>query len=303
MVRSPFPVFLLLAASALGQPIGTRVDIGDRSLHIVCMGQGPHTVVMESGVATAFYEWWLVQSALKNELRTCSYDRAGFGWSDPTPSRSVAGYVDDLHELLRRNGEKPPFILVGHSMGGPFVERYYWRYPSEVAGLILVDPANAEAGFTAIPEYKQAAATQRAKRTKEMEAWREKNAWPKQTFPSQLPSDLRSRLVEASASRNWWEARFAEGSLPDLEISTTPEQRKIRVPLVIIGAKSRNPSGWSDEMTDRFRKHMREEQDEIASRSPDAVRIEVDTGHDVPMEAPGVIVKQIQLMASHVWGR
>jgi pimeloyl-ACP methyl ester carboxylesterase len=63
-----------------------------------------------------------------NEIRTCSYDRAGFGWSDPLPSRSVAGYISDLHELLRRSGEKPPFILVGHSMGGSFMQRYYWLF-------------------------------------------------------------------------------------------------------------------------------------------------------------------------------
>src|SRR5581483_6856879 len=153
-----------LTVGSTADPVGKRVDIGGRSLHIVCMGQGPHTVVMESGVATGFYEWWLVQTALQKEIRTCSYDRAGFGWSDPTPSRSVSGYVDDLHELLRRSGEKPPFIFVGHSMGGPFVERYYWRYPSEVSGMILVDPANVEAGFTAIPEYKTTAAAYRAKR-------------------------------------------------------------------------------------------------------------------------------------------
>jgi pimeloyl-ACP methyl ester carboxylesterase len=301
MVRIVPPFLLLVTLSALGQPVGRRIDIGGRSLHIVCMGQGAHTVVMESGVATAFYEWWLVQTALQKELRTCSYDRAGFGWSDPTPSRSVAGYIDDLHELLRRSGEKPPFILVGHSMGGPFVERYYWRYPSEVAGMILVDPANVEAGFTSTPEYKQAAAAYRAKRTKEMDEWRAKNNWPKQTFPAELPADLRTRLAASSASRNWWEARFAEGALPDLEVSMTPEQRKIRVPLVIVEAKWRNPSGWSDEVTERFRKHMREEQSEIASRSPDTKIVEVDTGHDVPMEAPDVVANEIRQMAHRVW--
>jgi len=296
------PAFLVLATlSVLGQPVGTRVDIGGRSLHLVCMGHGPHTVVMESGAASAFYEWWLVQTALKDEIRTCSYDRAGFGWSDPTPARSVAGYVEDLHELLRRSGEKPPFLLVGHSMGGPLVERYYWKYPTEVAGLILVDPSNAEAGFTSTPEYKEAAAAHRAKRTKEMEEWRAKNNWPKQTFPSQLPADLRARLVEASASRNWWEARFAEGALPDLDVRMTPEQRKINVPLTIIAAKTRNPPGWSDEVTQRFQKHWREEQDDIASRSPHTKVVELDTGHDVPMEAPRVIVEEIRLMARHVW--
>jgi pimeloyl-ACP methyl ester carboxylesterase len=180
------------------------------------------------------------------------------------------------------------------------VERYYWRYPSEVAGMILVDPANAEAGFTSTPEYKSTAAAYRAKRTKEMEEWRATNAWPEQTFPKQLPADLRSRLVAASASRDWWEARFAEGALPDLEVSMTSAERKINIPLVIIRAKGRNPPGWSDEATERFRKHWREEQDEIASRSTHAKVVEVDGGHDVPIEAPEVIVNEIRAMARQV---
>src|SRR3954453_16661925 len=92
---------LLLTCAASAAPVGKRVDIGGRTLHIVCMGEGPRTVLMESGAAEGFYEWWLVQSALKGEIRTCSYDRAGFGWSDPPSSeRSVANYISDLHELL-----------------------------------------------------------------------------------------------------------------------------------------------------------------------------------------------------------
>lgn len=105
MRGAPATFMLFMAVSGAAQPIGKLVDIGGRSLHIVCMGSGPHTVVMESGAAVGFYEWWLVQSALRDDIRTCSYDRAGFGWSDPPPSRSIAGYVKDLHELLQRRGE------------------------------------------------------------------------------------------------------------------------------------------------------------------------------------------------------
>jgi len=301
MPRALAAVLLFTACAAVGAPIGKRVDIGGRSLHIVCMGEGPHTVVMESGAAVGFYEWWLVQNALKNRVRTCSYDRAGFGWSDPPPSRSVAGYISDLHELLRLNGEKPPFILVGHSMGGSFVQRYYWRYPSEVAGIIAVDAANLESSQPKLPEYQQAAAAHRARRIKEMEEWRATDKWPKQQFPTELPSDLRAKLVAASASRNWWEARFAEGSLPDLEVALTPEQRRIQVPLVVIAAQARKPDGWSDEATERLRKHSLEGQEEIASRSPQSKIVHTTSGHDVPIEAPDVVVNEIAIMARQVW--
>jgi pimeloyl-ACP methyl ester carboxylesterase len=295
-------VLVFAAFSALGEgPVGERVDIGGRSLHIVCMGKGPHTVVMESGAAVAFYEWWLVQTALRDEIRTCSYDRAGFGWSDPPPERSVAGYVADLHELLRRNGEKPPFILVGHSMGGSVVQRYYWQYPTEVAGFIAVDPPNLESSQPRVPEYQQAASAHRARRTKEMNEWRANNNWPKQEFPSELPEDLRSRLVAASASRNWWEARFGEGALPDLDVAMTAEQRRIGVPLVIIAARWRNPPGWSNEATERQRKHLLEGQEEIAARSPQSRIVRTNAGHDVPIEMPGVVIAEIKALARQVW--
>lgn len=299
--------FLLLIATLLSssafavEPVGQRVDIGGRKLHLVCMGQGPHTVVLESGAALGFYEWWLVQNALKAEMRTCSYDRAGFGWSDPRDTRSMAGYVDDLHELLHRSGEKPPFLLVGHSMGGSLVQRYYWKYRSDVAGIIAVDPANLESSQPKLPEYQEAAALHRARRTKEMEEWRKTNRWPKQDFPPQLPATLRSKLVAASASREWWEARFAEGALPDLDVRMSAEERSIGVPLVVIAARAKRPDGWSEEAVERMRKRSLEGQQEIVSRSTHSKLIFTDAGHEVPLEDPDIVVREIRAMTADVW--
>jgi pimeloyl-ACP methyl ester carboxylesterase len=292
-------IFLLVALPLFADPIGTLVDIGHgRKMHLVCFGSGSPTVVMESGAAEGFYTWWLVQQQLRGEMRTCSYDRAGFGWSDPPPSRSIANYVDDLHALLMAAGEKPPFILAGHSMGASIVQRYYWRFPSEVAGIILVDPANDEGGFPHFPAMQQAVAENRARRTKEMDEWRAKNSWPAQSFPSELPKDLHDKLVAASASRNWWEARFGEGALPDLEPVMTPEQRHIAVPLVVITAgKPAKPPNWSDETQAAFQARWIAMQDEIASRSPKSKRVLAPASHRVQLEAPSFVSDQIRALA------
>jgi len=284
------------------QPTGRLVDIGNnRHLHLVCVGTGSPTVVMESGAAEGFYPWWLVQTRLRNEIRTCSYDRAGFGWSDPTPSRSVSGYVDDLHALLAAAGEKPPFILVGHSMGGALVQRYYWRYPNDVAAIIAVDPQNAEASFAPSPEMLEVVKAHRTRRTKEMEQWRATNKWPAQEFPSQLPPDLRAKLVAASASRNWWEARFAEGALPDLDVAMTPEERRINVPLVVITAtKWQKPDIWSDEVFARYQKRWRAMTEEIASRSKDGKIVEAATSHSVQLDDPDVVANEIRRIRMRV---
>ena len=291
-----FFCLLFCASGVAAQPVGRLVDIGGgRRLHIVCMGSGVPTVVLESGAAEGFYSWWLVQSRLKDEVRTCSYDRAGFGWSDPTPARSMSGYVDDLHALLAAAGEKPPFILAGHSMGGSLVQRYAWRYPKEVAAIVTIDAANSEASFPPFGPMHDVVAEHRARRTKEMEEWRATGKWPVQQFPAQLPADLRARLVAASASRNWWEARFAEGALPDLEVAMTPDERRLHVPLtVIVATRSTKPPAWSDDVFAAYQKRWRAMQEEIASRSADSRLIEAATSHSVPTEDPGLVAGEIR---------
>jgi pimeloyl-ACP methyl ester carboxylesterase len=300
-VRKAILATLLLAATAtLGEeppPIGTLVDIGGRKLHLVCMGSGSPVVIFESGAAEAFYSWWLLQQELRKDLRTCSYDRAGFGWSDPPPARSVASYVEDLHALLRKAGEKPPFILVGHSFGGTIVQRYYWRYPKEVAAIIGLDPSNAEADFPPFPAYKEAARAHRARRTREMEEWRAKDTWPVQGFPDQLPEDLRKKLIAKSPSRNWWEARFGEGDLPDAMFPLPPEKRKVGVPLWIITAtRSTKPDGWSDETFAAWREHYRLMHEELISRSTRGKRIDAPTSHSVQLDAPAFVADHIRAM-------
>jgi len=301
MRKLAFLALLLVASTLFAEeeaPIGALVDIGGRKLHIVCMGSGALTVVFESGAAEGFYTWWMVQQQLRAEMRTCSYDRAGFGWSDPPPSRSVAGYVEDLHALLAKAGEKPPFLLVGHSFGGTIVQRYYWRYPKDVAAIIGVDPSNAEADFAPFPAYKEAAKAHRTRRIKEMEEWRAKDNWPVQSFPDELPEDLREKLIAKSPSRNWWEARFGEGDLPDGKISLSPEQRKIGVPLWIITATAATqPSGWSQETFDAWREHIRRMHDELVSRSARGKRIDAPTSHSAQLDAPGFVADQIRAMA------
>ena len=292
---------LLLAGTASGAeappPVGALVDIGGRKLHLVCMGSGSPTVIFESGAAECFYSWWNLQQELRNDLRTCSYDRAGFGWSDPPPARSVAGYVDDLHALLGKAGEKPPFLLVGHSFGGTIVQRYYWRHPEDVAAIIGLDPSNAEADFPSFPAYKEAAKAHRARRTGEMEEWRAKDNWPVQSFPDELPDDLRERLIAKSPSRNWWEARFGEGDLPDAMLPLTPEQRKIGVPFwVITATRSTTPPGWSQETFTAWRDHIRRMQDELVSRSARGKRIDAPTSHSVQLDAPEFVADQIRAM-------
>lgn len=118
------------------------VDIGGRKLNLHCRGQGEPTVVMEGGGFDWSLTWALVQPAVATRTRTCSYDRAGLGFSDPSPRPPTPAHVvEDVHRLLAGAGIEGPVVLVGHSLGGFNMKLYAATYPEQVAGLVLIDPS------------------------------------------------------------------------------------------------------------------------------------------------------------------
>src|ERR1043166_4963557 len=122
---------------------GRLVDIGGGGLHLNCTGDARParpTVILEAGIGDFSVEWSLVQPEVAGFARVCSYDRAGDGWSDLGPHpRTMHQIVYELHTLLERAGERPPYVLVGHSYGGWLVRLYQATYPADVAGMVLVE--------------------------------------------------------------------------------------------------------------------------------------------------------------------
>src|SRR5215212_3031809 len=124
-------------------PPGQLVDVGGYRLHINCTGTGSPTVVIESGWGDSSAAWGWVQPEVAKTTRVCTYDRAGMGWSEPSPEpRTAREFAKELHTLLAKANEPGPYVLVGHSMGGYTVRVYAHDYPEEVIGLVLIDPQN-----------------------------------------------------------------------------------------------------------------------------------------------------------------
>ncbi|QEH77827.1 alpha/beta hydrolase [Sphingomonas sp. C8-2] len=118
------------------------VDIGGRKLNLFCMGAGPRTVLFDAGGSDWSVIWALVLPEVAKHARACAYDRAGLGYSDPAAGpRSPIAIVEDLHALIRAAGIETPLVLVGHSLGGFHTKLYARLYPEDVAGLVLIDPA------------------------------------------------------------------------------------------------------------------------------------------------------------------
>jgi pimeloyl-ACP methyl ester carboxylesterase len=102
-------------------------------------------VIFDAALGGSSLSWSLVQPAIARITRACSYDRAGFGWSDAGPMPRTAGRMaDELHQLLRVAAIPRPYILVGHSFGGLVMRLLTSRYPDDVAGLVLIEPAIPE---------------------------------------------------------------------------------------------------------------------------------------------------------------
>ena len=124
-------------------PPGRMVDIGGRSLHLNCKGKGSPTVILMAGGGGFSIDWALVQPKVAESTRVCSYDRAGLGWSDPGPAEdSVEETVSDLHALLQASDERGPYVLVGASIGGIFIQAYQRAFPKEIAALVFSNSSN-----------------------------------------------------------------------------------------------------------------------------------------------------------------
>ncbi|HEX6698553.1 MAG TPA: alpha/beta fold hydrolase, partial [Solirubrobacteraceae bacterium] len=110
-------------------------------LFLDCRGDGPRTVVLDSGLGVdANATWAGVRPAVARFARVCQYDRAGMGASPPGPRpRTSQRMVDELHALLRAAGVRPPYVLVGASFGGLNAQLFASEHPREVAGVVLVD--------------------------------------------------------------------------------------------------------------------------------------------------------------------
>ena len=124
---------------------GELFDVGGHRLHLHRVGTGGPAVVVETGFGATSIGWRAVAEELSVRTTVCLYDRAGYGWSDAGPRpRSGDRIADELRTLLDRAGIRPPFVLVGHSLGGLYVRTFALRHPDDVGGIVLVDPAHED---------------------------------------------------------------------------------------------------------------------------------------------------------------
>jgi pimeloyl-ACP methyl ester carboxylesterase len=121
-------------------PRGQLYTINGRQMHIVCMGEGSPTIILQAGGGAESLWWYRIQRQLAEHTQVCAYDRAGLGWSEvaSTP-RDPITIVGELHALLEAANVQPPYVMAGHSYGAILARIYATQYPQEIVGIALVD--------------------------------------------------------------------------------------------------------------------------------------------------------------------
>ncbi len=272
------------------------VDVGGFRMHLVCEGEGSPAVILEAGSADLWTTWYRVQPELARTTRVCSYDRAGIGYSDPGPlPRRRRRMVEELRTLLARAGVLPPYVVVGHSFGGPNMRLYTALHPEEVVGLVLVEPAHEDHWKKAPREFWQRHVTQMEEERRQAEsAERGEPMPPIVDVPGELPLRVRRQIATVSRRPAWYIASYQESLVADdsaKEFTGLP--RMLDVPMVVLSAGERQRPDWrSPELHERWVRIAREMQDDLASRSTRSRHLVVEgAGHYIPWDRPEVVVE------------
>jgi pimeloyl-ACP methyl ester carboxylesterase len=298
-------------------PPGRLVEVHGAVRHLHCTGSGSPTVVLESGSADFSVIWALVQPGVARFTRTCSYDRAGFAWSDPGPApRTPTQLASELHDLLARAGERAPLVMVGHSYGGILVRAYALRYPTEVAGMVLVDTQHENHRFRmngtlhAIRDDAAGVDEPAPQRGTDTVLVRLRQAGVRSTRPPAALEDPLDRLPAAAQSVwTWARGDSAFRIAADLEMqhsaSTFARIHAMRqvnptlfgaLPLIVL-ARSYAPAAELDPLS----RERREQQVDLAKMSSlGEIRFARNSGHNIEIEAPEEVVTAIRDVVTQV---
>jgi pimeloyl-ACP methyl ester carboxylesterase len=271
---------------------GRLFDVGGYRMHLDCTGEGSPVVILESGLGDTYASWRKVQPQIAKFARVCSYDRAGLGYSDssslPRTSKVIAG---ELHALLQSAGIAPPYILVGHSMGGFDVRLYASLYRNEVAGMVLVDASHPDQENRFPPELKN------------MEgSWLREAEFLKYTMPFGVPRLLGlcdQDPVQRAAECNFHTAAESVAELksfPESAAQTAASGSLGDLPLVVLSHDPDKPSSdlpadVAKPVNDAWEK-MQKELSQLSTRGTRVVA--KNSSHYIQMDRPDVVIDAVR---------
>ena len=203
--------------------VGRAVRAAGMRFNLNCSGSTRPTVILESGLGVPSLGWVQIQPQIAKFARVCSYDRAGYGWSDAARGpRTSLQIAKELKALMNAAGESGPYVLVGPSFGGFIIRVYTGLYPADVAGLVFLD-ASHEDQVQRIDEIIPAARPQRSEANQE-----KRNRDQRDLLLSQIKIPLGIERLQSALHREKPEAFF--GFSPELveELNYLDQQLKTK---------------------------------------------------------------------------
>jgi pimeloyl-ACP methyl ester carboxylesterase len=225
---------------------GQLVDVGPYRLHLQCTGSRAPTVVLEPGAGGSAASMGLIAPAVARDSRVCAYDRADRGWSDPAPSPPDGAQIaTDLHALLHNAHVPGPYVLVGHSFGGFYVMTYAARYPSEVAGLVLIDASKASSGPVSPPKAGSYSLLQHATSLVATTSHLGLGRLIAATSSPQLPASYRNDMRATAATGTEMAGVLGEYGVANRSGAEATQLHSLHgKPLVVLTASQGNAPGW-----------------------------------------------------------
>ena len=293
--RAPAPS-APLSFAFLSEPPGRLVRVADARLHLDCDpgalepgadAPGAPVVLFDSGLGGSALEWLPVRERLVGRAPSCAYDRAGYGWSDPSARpRDAAGLARELDALLEAAGVRRPVILVAHSFGGFVARLLADARPGTVAALVLVDASHeqqfarleAAGGRRMLPRGRQfVISTNRA--------------------PENLPEEIRRKVAAFARMRKTYSATHGEmasfrDSAAQVERARARRDAPFPVPVTVIRRGARL---YPEDAPGRLKNDgwIALQEDLAALGTPGRAVVADGAGHHVHVDAPALVAREI----------
>lgn len=281
-------------------PLGQMIDLNGNKTHLWCLGEaqpGQSTVIVEAGIGRTSLDWAHILPLIAPTTQICAYDRLGYGWSSPASTpRSLENLSQELNAVLSKANITAPLLLVGHSYGGAVARQYTSQYPQDVAGLILVDAMHEREWVNATPEEQQYVAQQQGQlmvitflnrfgllRMFGRLLGTEALPVPVTLLEPEHQAAYRAFLLHPTYYETWLQ------EIQALPGTTLPPELPNDLPLIVITAEQ--PAATSD--AEQLHAEL---QKALLTLSANSKQVMADSGHDIPLQHPEIVVNAIQEM-------
>ncbi len=282
-------VVMASPAAQLTSIPGKLVDVGGFRLHIHCVGQGAPAIILDSGVGGFSLEWTRIQDALGRRTRVCSYDRAGYGWSDLGPlPRTSKRIARELHTLLQKADVAGPYILAGHSFGGYNAQLFARNYPDETAGLVLIDASHPEQ-IERLPKRNPGTTKKaRPRSSSHVVSW----FFPHPNFPDENAL-MAQRIMQGWQHKTTWREEMTVFSVSAKQVQTSRPMPEVPV-VVLTRGRSFWPNYANGDETERIWLELQTELSELGSNPVHLIAQR--SGHVIHLDQPDIVITAMETM-------